>query len=175
MTDPERRKSTTRSFRVDEEALRAIEKDAAKANVSVNTFVNQLLLSYSNFDRYFGQFQMIKITNDGFAYLLDSLSDEEAAEAGKRTALNIVKSVILAKHGELNLSTALDYFKMMSEYSRVYTYGESEVGGKRMVTIVHSLGPKGSIYYAHYLTYVFEMIGLKPKVTTTEKAVAVSF
>ncbi len=36
--------------------LEAIEKDAQARNMSVNTLVNQLLLlSYSNFDRYFEQ------------------------------------------------------------------------------------------------------------------------
>ena len=175
MSERERRKTTTRSFRVDETALVAIENDAAKANVSVNAFVNQLLLSYYNFDRYFGQFQMIKISTDGFVYLLGSVPDEAAGEAGRRTALGIVRSVILAKHGSLDLNTVLDYLRMMSEYGKIYTLVESKMGGKRAVTLVHSLGTKGSIYYTQYLATVFGMIGLKPKVTATEKAVTASF
>src|ERR1700756_396241 len=84
-----RRNTTTRSFRVDELALEAIEKDAARANVSVNTLVNQLLLSYANFDHYFGRFQTIKITRDAFADLIQYVPDECAVEAGRHKAGSI--------------------------------------------------------------------------------------
>jgi hypothetical protein len=170
-----RRSTTTRSFRVDELALEAIEKDAAKANVSVNTLVNQLLLSYANFDHYFGRFQTIKITSDAFADLIQYVPDECAVEAGRRKAGSIASSVILAKYGSLNLDGVLDHLKTISEYSKFFTYSESERGGRRAVILIHRFGPKGSIYFTEYLKSMFEMIGLKPKIISTEKAVNASF
>jgi hypothetical protein len=172
---PRRRKTTTRSFRVDELALEAIEKDAARANVSVNTLVNQLLLSYANFDHYFGRFQTIKITSDAFADLIQYVPDECAVEAGRRKASSIASSVILAKHGSLSLDGILDHLKTISEYSKFFTYTESERGGRRVVTLIHSFGPKGSIYFTEFLKSMFEMIELKPKITSTEKVVNATF
>jgi hypothetical protein len=172
---PERRKTTTRSFRVDEYALEVIEKDAARANVSVNTLVNQLLLSYANFDHYFSRFQTVIVTSDAFAYLIQSLSAEAAVEAGRRTAVSMARSVILAKHGALSLDGVLDHLKTISEYSKFFTYSESEKAGRRAVILIHSFGPKGSIYFAEYLKSMFEMVGLKPTMITTEKAVNASF
>src|SRR5580658_8608088 len=160
-----RRKTTTRSFRVDELALEAIEKDAARANISVNTLVNQLLLSYADFDHYFNRFQTVKITSDALAYLIQCVSDEVAVEAGRRTASTMARSVILAKHGSLSPDGVLDHLKTISEYSKFFTYSESERGGKRAVILIHSFGPKGSIYFTEYLKSMFEMIGLKPKIT----------
>jgi hypothetical protein len=170
-----RSKTTTRSFRVDELALEAIEKDAARTNVSVNTIVNQLLLSYANFDHYFSRFQTVKITSDAFAYLIQCVPDECAVEAGGRTASSIARSVILAKHGSLSLDGVLDHLKTISEYSKFYTYSESERGGRKAVILIHSFGPKGSIYFTEYLKSMFEMIGLKPKIVSTERAVNASF
>lgn len=172
---PRRRKTTTRSFRVDELALEVIEKDAAKANVSVNTLVNQLLLSYANFDHYFGRFQTIKITSDAFAGLIRYVPDEGAAEAGRLKASSIASSVILAMHGSMNLDGVLDHLKTIGDYSKFFTYSESEREGRRVVTLIHSFGPKGSIYFSEYLKSMFEMIGLKPKIISTEKAVNATF
>jgi hypothetical protein len=170
-----RRKTTTRSFRVDELALETIEKDAARANVSVNTLVNQLLLSYANFDHYFGRFQTIKITSDAFADLIQYVPDECAVEAGRRKASSLASSAILAKHGSLSLDGVLDHLKTISEYSKFFTYSESERGGRRVVTLIHSFGHKGSIYFAEFLKSLFEMIELKPKITSTDKVVNASF
>ena len=44
-------KTATASFRLDDLALSAIQEDAKKQNVSVNTLLNQLVLTYANFDR----------------------------------------------------------------------------------------------------------------------------
>jgi predicted HicB family RNase H-like nuclease len=44
--------TVTKSFRISESAFLAIEEEAKKRNISVNTLVNQLFLSYANFDRY---------------------------------------------------------------------------------------------------------------------------
>jgi hypothetical protein len=170
-----RRRTTTRSFRVDELALEVIEKDAERANISVNTLVNQLLLSYADFDHYFSRFQTVKITSDALGYLIQCVSDEVAVEAGRRTAISMARSVILAKHGSVSLDGVLEHLKTISEYSKFYTYSESERGGKRAVILIHSFGPKGSIYFTEYLRSMFEMIGIKPKIISTEKAVNASF
>jgi hypothetical protein len=172
---PKRKMTTTRSFRVDEVALEAIEKDAAARNISVNTLVNQLLLSYANFDRYFMQVSMIKIGSDAVGYMLDEVSDEVASEMGRRTATNFVKSVILSKHGVLNIDTLLDYFRMMSDYGKVYSFSESELDRRRSVTLIHKWRRKGSLYYTQYITSAFEMVGIQPKLSTTEGSVTAVF
>ena len=115
------RKSVIRSFRVDQSALEIIEKDAQEKNISVNTLVNQLILAYVNLDRYLDQFPMIKIASEGFGLLLDGASDEYAKEAARRLALNLVQSQIMSRRGDLSLSTILEHFRTVSEYSKVFT------------------------------------------------------
>jgi predicted HicB family RNase H-like nuclease len=48
-----RDKTVTRSFRISEGVFLALEEEAKKRNISLNTLVNQLFLSYANFDRHF--------------------------------------------------------------------------------------------------------------------------
>ena len=45
-----RPRTATASFRLDESALSALQEDARKQNVSVNTLLNQLVLTYANYD-----------------------------------------------------------------------------------------------------------------------------
>ena len=172
---PKSKKTATRSFRIDETALEVIEKDAGARNISVNTLVNQILLSYANFDHYLMQLPMIRIASDTFGYLLEAMSDENVSEAGRRTAANIVKSIILSKHGEVNLNSVLDYFKLISDYGKIYSYNESEANGNRTITLIHKWGRKGSLYFVQYAMSIFEMIDVQPKITTTENSVTIAF
>jgi len=55
-------KTVTRSFRINESAFLALEEEAKKRNTSLNTLVNQLFLSYANFDQYFQRLGMLKIS-----------------------------------------------------------------------------------------------------------------
>jgi hypothetical protein len=59
--DTNRGKTAIRSFRVDEAALEVIEKEAKTRSVSVNTLVNQMLVSFVNFDTYLEPLSMVKI------------------------------------------------------------------------------------------------------------------
>jgi hypothetical protein len=58
----EHRKTVTRSFRIDEAALGALEEEAGRRNVSVNTFLNQQILSFANFDRFFMRLGLVKLS-----------------------------------------------------------------------------------------------------------------
>ena len=77
-----RSKTATASFRLDDSALEALQEDAKKQNVSVNTLLNQLVLTYSNYDRPMKRFQMIKLPASTFRYLLQGAKSETIIEAG---------------------------------------------------------------------------------------------
>jgi hypothetical protein len=171
----ERRKTATRSFRVDEAALKTVENDASGTNVSVNAFVNQLFISYADFDRYFFKSQRNTLLSDSVGHLIDQLSDEEAVEAGKWLAKNVVKSIILSKYGSVNLGSILACIRLFAEYGKVYSIYETEKSGGRTMTLLHSWGKKGSIYLGQAGAALFDMVDLKPKITTTERAVTISY
>ena len=165
------RKSVIRSFRVDEAALDTIERDAKQKKISVNTLVNQLLLAYVDFDRYLEQFPMMKIVSPLFGFLLDGVSDDYAKGVGRRLAQNLVKSAVVSRRGGFDLSTLIDHFRLVSEYSNIYTFKEAEMHGRRSITLYHRFGRKGSVYFGEYLDALFEMLEMRPKFTTTENSV----
>ncbi len=169
---PER--TVTRSFRINETAFLALEEEAKKHNISVNTLVNQLFLSYANFDRHFQKFGMLKISKVAYRKTLNALPEKEIIEAAKEVAQNSGRVVILARYGALSLSGVLEYLMSLAEYAYFFEYNEvlsSE--GRRVITLTHSLGPKFSTFLIAYVKSLFEQISMDPQLSSTEDSITI--
>jgi hypothetical protein len=46
-------------------------------------------------------------------------------------------------------------------------------GGKRVITLIHSYGEKGSIFVKAYSKALFELIDMEPKLSSTENSVTI--
>ena len=164
-------RTVTRSFRISEHALKSIENEAKRQNISVSTIINQQLLSYSEFERYFLRLGLIKISSATFARLLLASSDVEIEKAGREAGSDTPRSIILAKYGVLSLETVVEYLKMLSEFANQFELGQVEQGGKMIVTLLHGLGPKGSIFFNSYVRALFDSINYAPKISTSAHSV----
>jgi len=169
------RRSVIRSFRVDQAALEIIERDAQEKHISVNTLVNELILAYVNLDRYLDAFPMVKISSVGIGVLLEGVSDEYAKVSARRLAQNVIQSQIMSMRGDLSLSAILEYFRTVSEYSKVFTLKEAESNGKKIITVYHRYGRKGSIWIQEYIISLLELADVHPKIKTTDNAVTATF
>ena len=167
-----RPKTATASFRLDESALKAIQEDARKQNVSVNTLLNQLVLAYANYDRPMKRFHMIKIPASSFKRILEAATDEAIVEAGNSTGKDVPKTYMRAKWGEVTVENALSYLKTTADYTSLFEYSEVLHGGKVNVTLSHDFGPKGSLFLQRYVQAIFEPLGRPPRFLPDENAVA---
>ena len=110
-------KTATASFRLDESALNALQEDARKQNVSVNTLLNQLVLAYANYDRPMKRFHMIKVPASSFKHILEAATSEAVIEAGNAAGKDVPNTYIRAKWGELTVENALNYLKTTADYT----------------------------------------------------------
>jgi hypothetical protein len=167
-------KTVTRSFRINESAFLALEEEAKKRNISLNTLVNQVFLSYANFDRYFQRLGMLKMSKFQFRKILKALPDKEIIELAREVAQNSSKIIILARYGTLSLTTILDYLNTLADYA--YFVERSEVispGENRIITLIHSYGGNGSVFVKAYAKTLFELIDIEPKLSSTENSVTI--
>jgi hypothetical protein len=164
-------RTVTRSFRISEQALESIESEAKRQNINVSTIINQQLLAYSEFERYFLRLGLIKISSATFARLLLASSDAEIEKAGTEAGSDTPRSIILAKYGVMSLETVIDYLKMLSEFANQYEFGQVEQGGKLIVTLLHGLGPKGSLFFTSYVRALFDSINYSPKISASAHSV----
>lgn len=166
-------RTVTRSFRISERALKSIEEEAKRQNVGVSTLINQQLLAYADFERYIRRLGLIKISSATFARLLLASSDEEIARAGSEAGSDTPRSIILTKYGTMSLSTAIEYLKMLSEFANLFEFGEVEHRDKHIITLLHGLGPKGSVFFLNYVKALFGSIEYDPKFSSSAHSVVI--
>jgi hypothetical protein len=165
-------KTATASFRLDEGALNALQEDARKQNVSVNTLLNQLVLTYANYDRPMKRFHMVKLPASTFKHLLEAATNETVSAAGSATGEDVPKTYIRAKWGDLTAENALNYLKITADHTNLFEYSEVTRGGKINVTLSHDFGAKGSLFLQRYVQAIFEPLGNQLKFLPDENAVA---
>ncbi|MHB2037451.1 MAG: hypothetical protein ACYCPW_12030 [Nitrososphaerales archaeon] len=166
-------KTVTHSFRISERALRAIEEESKRQHVSVSTIINQQLLSYAELERYVRRLGLVRISSATFQRVLEAGSNEDIAKAGLESGTDTSSSIILSKYGEQTLGTILDYIETLSEFANVFELSRIEQGGKTIITLMHRLGPKGSVFYENYMKTLFESIEYCPKISATDHSVVI--
>ena len=152
-------------------ALEALHEDAIAQNVSINTLLNQLLLTYANYDRPMNRFQMLKLPASTFMHVLQGAQDETIAEAGRLAGGDVPKTLILAKWGKLTKENSLSYLKAMSTYAKLFDYSEILNEGTLSVTLSHNFGAKGTLFLRHYVKAMFALVDIQPRFSPDENAV----
>ena len=164
-------RTVTLSLRISEVAYKALQEDARKENVSLNTIANQLLLTYAQHDRYLKKHGLMKVITPLFTQLVNAASDEAIVEAGRSLGPGAIPSTIISMTGELTVTGILDWLKRMGTYSNLCDYSEISHGGKISVTMAHNVGPKGSLLLASYLDSLFRTAGKQIKITQLRDSV----
>jgi hypothetical protein len=157
---------------LDEFALQMIQEEAKKQNVSVNTLLNQLVLTYANYDRPMKRFRMIKLPASSFKHILQAATDQAIIEAGKSTGEDVPKTYIMSKWGELTVENALSYLRTTADHTNLFEYSEVTRDGKISVTLTHDFGAKGSLFLQRYVQAIFGQLDKRPKFSPDENAVA---
>jgi hypothetical protein len=166
-------KTVTRSFRISESALQALEEDARSRNISLNTLVNQLLLAYTNWGRFIDRVGPIRTTKSAFNLILNAASDEAILEAARFSGPDTPKSIILSKHGVLSVKTVLDYVRSATMYGGYAQYSEIESQGKTVITLMHDLGRKGSVFISSVLESILGMVDIHYVLSSSEHSVII--
>jgi len=165
-------KTATASFRLDAAALAAIQEDAKKQNVSVNTLLNQLVLAYARYDRPMKRFHMVKLPASTFKHILEAATNETVAAAGSYSGKDVPKTYMRAEEGEISVEAALNYLKVTADFTNLFEYSEVTRDGRTNVTLTHDFGAKGSLFLQEYVQAIFEPLGRVPRFTPDENAVA---
>jgi len=167
-------KTVAKSFRVNGKALAAIQQEADRQNISLNTLVNQLLIDYSEFGRFTKRLGALRLTRKTFEAVLVAASEEALASGARSAGKSAPLALITAKWGKLTPGIVLEYVRDLSSYANLYEYNEMNEEGHQTITLMHELGPKWSVFLANYLGEAFSAAGTKPRISTSDRAVIFS-
>jgi DNA-binding MarR family transcriptional regulator len=169
---PKKSKTVPKSFRIDEPALLAVEAEANSQNVSPNTLVNQILKQYSDFDRIAHKINSVHLSSSTFHALVDSLEKDKIIEVAKSAGSSIPQAFTLTKSGKVELRSLIDFMQTLGRYANLFEFSETLDNNGRIITLIHRYGLNWSIFLVHYMTAMFEQIGISPTIEMTDKSVS---
>ncbi len=172
---PREGKTVAKSFRVNEKALEALQEEAKRQSISVNTLVNQLLLDYSEFGRFLQRVSALKMSRKTFGEILNSVPDDSLVKAAQTAGKSAPIALIASKHGKITVNSVLSYVHDLSAYANLFEYYEKNENERWTVTLMHELGPKWSTFLNYYIGEAFAGAGVQPKVKTSDRAVIFTF
>ena len=152
----------------------ALEEDALRHNVSLNTLVDQLFEAHASYERFIEKMGLMRMAKLTFRRILDASPSEGVAHAASMHAKDQGKVAAISKYGELNVTNILDGLFLMFTYGGWGEYHETHSSqGKRVITLIHDLGQNGSVYLLNFVKSIFQEIALEPRISPTEQGLVI--
>ncbi len=167
-------RTVPKSFRVDEPALQAMERDAESQNVSLNTLVNQIFKQYADYDRFARKISTIKLSSSTFRSLLSGLDAEKVIEVAAASGSGVPQAFATAKSGRVDMKALLDHLRYLATYARLCEMSETADQQTHNITLIHDFGLNWSIFLVHYVTAMFGLIGVVPKLEMSDRSVSLT-
>lgn len=163
--------SVTRSFRFSDAALKVIEAEAESQGVTVNTFVNQLLIKYAKVQRFLAKENWLPfpepVLKDVFALVPDDKLAEIGKKHGKTTGfLNLVNAMT----GGTGVGNIIQFLKMACDIMSM-NYTDTDDGRTRRFAIMHNINRQYSIFLSNVVSTAFENNGVWPKMVSDDRVV----
>ena len=167
-----RTKTISKSFRIDEAASEALEREATALNVSTNTLVNQILKEFADFDRFAKRVSTVKVSSSIFRSFLEQMESDKVIEVAEATGSSIPQTFAISKSGRVVTESLLDYVRASAMYAHLFEFSETDDGQRRLITLVHDFGLNWSIFLVHYVTAMFQQIGISPEMEMSDRSVS---
>jgi hypothetical protein len=164
-------KGVAKSFRINEDALEALREEARSQTLSLNTFVNQLLVNYTNFGRYLVRMHAMMLSRQTLSELVAPLSEDYIIKAGQNAGKTAPEELMTAKYGKITVGHVIDLMHNLSSYANWFEYTEKNEGEHWTITLMHELGQKWSLFIAHYFAAAFAATGHQAKYDVADRYV----
>lgn len=170
------KKTSSITFRIDEDFDKALRDIAEYQSISLNTLANQIFKSYLEGEVFAKKFGVLKISTDTFRRVLSKVSDDDIMELAIRGGSQEAKEFILFKWKELNLYTVTEFIRFYFDFCGYGRCDMKQTEGKVSFSVHHDLKEKGSLYLQHFIESLVRTVLDKPCTTKiTEDTVTTSF
>ncbi|MGI9567564.1 MAG: hypothetical protein ACR2LL_11210 [Nitrosopumilus sp.] len=170
------KKTSSISFRIDEEYEKVLRSIAEKNKISLNTLANQIFGNYVEFEIYAKKFGTLRMSTDTFRRMIKNIDDKELIEIATRCGSQEIKEFILFKWKEIDSKTVTAFIRV---YFDLCGYGRcnlDETEGKVTFSVHHDLQEKGSLFLKHlFESLIRTTLDKDCKTTITNDTITVSF
>jgi hypothetical protein len=158
-------KSVNRTFRLDEDLLSSVRQLAHQRNASLNQVVVDALRKTAA-DALVDGLEMEHVPSAFILKMMAYLPDEKLAELGRWSVSHFSRDFVWEVFKEISLDTLIKSYEVLStKYDRLFTFEHLKVGQEHSLKILHSRGPKWSIFCAESLRFAFkDLVGIEIEV-----------
>jgi hypothetical protein len=165
--DPEPKKTVTMTFRIEEAVLDQLRSESEKKEVSLNTFVNQVLKRFVEWDMYESKVGMIPIARPIVYTLFEKMDEGEVIEMAKKVGKGAVHDIALFMKRQMDIGSFLSWLETRLKNSSV-EFSHSVKNGRHTYVIKHDLGRNWSLYHKTLLEQIFsEVLGRRADIAIT--------
>ena len=157
MPDADAKKTVTMTFRIDESVMSRLRTESDSREISLNTFVNQVLKRYVEWDMYEPKVGMISIARPIVHALFDRMSRDEIEEMAKKVGKGAVHDIALFMKSSMDLGSFLSWFETRMKNSSI-EFSHDLTEGRHTYVTKHDLGYNWSLYHKTMLELVFNEI-----------------
>lgn len=155
MQDGDDLNSVPRSIRIPNRLASNLKREASERRISVNALITSLLEAHGEWGERAEKFGFILLSRESFQELLAVVGKEELSRVARDAGRSVSREVIEFWFKEVNTSNVVRYLRLMSEYQRLFTMEHTQLDGRTVVVLHHSLGEKASVWF---LNFVSEML-----------------
>jgi hypothetical protein len=163
-------KTRTVSFRISEDLIAEVEKDAKTKLISTNALINQLLTQYVSWDKYEDRIKMFRVPEESLQHILLHLDKVRRGEAVD-IIFNIIRDWTLVSKKKFDIHTCLETLEVYCKMANV-SIEDRVSDGVRSYVIMHNLGQNASILVSDLIHKIFwELARIKIETELTKTAV----
>jgi hypothetical protein len=177
MTGKARYKSRLRTVRLPVSIDAALEEEAEKRGMTMNSFVVSILERYSEWDMLAEKFKFVafpmEMVREEYSLIKDQASLKQLA---REMGAKVPREMILFWFKEVSIESFLKYISLQSKFQRYADYEIVHRNQKIVVIAKHQLGPNWSVWLGAYLEEAIRSnLGVVPHVETTDNTVKIEF
>ncbi|HEU5120840.1 MAG TPA: hypothetical protein VFT71_07605 [Candidatus Nitrosocosmicus sp.] len=151
------KKTTTMTFRIDENVLKILRSESERNQITLNSLVNQLLKRYVEWDMYAPKVGLIPIAKPIVFQLFSKMSKEDISTMAKEIGKDVVHDIALFMKNKMDLDSFLSWFETRMASSLTET-NHTIQDGYHVYVLKHELGENWSLYHKIVIELMFNEI-----------------
>lgn len=152
------KKTSTITFRLDENTIKRLRNESGNRQVSTNTLVNQALKQFLDWGMYESTVGFVMINKQVFIHVFGKLSQKEIIRVATRVGKDEVKNMALFMRGKMDIQSFLSWFELRMINSSVQVSHIHEDENFHRYVMKHELGKNWSVYHKTILELIFEEV-----------------
>jgi hypothetical protein len=156
----EKKGTESATFRLDSEMLTALKREAEQREISLNTFVNQIVRRFVQWDMHSSKAGMMQVPKPLLIDIIDVLDEKQISDMAAKHARDVMRTVVLFLKNRYDAPSFLTVFEDWMKVSSI-PYKHSDERDTEVYVMQHELGLKWSQYFKVFVEKILESFKLK--------------